>query len=145
MTSGEERINRTIRRNEGDDPPGFVDDFLPTAPVRLSFFTESSTGAGRQQVGSKYMGSYEVYELLGKELYAGSARTFGVLKHSREGTIDTIFVEAAGVDAEFTTPTAPLDSIGTPGTITLEIGSIANADFYSLKYNLHKIPRMQPR
>ncbi|NIQ01127.1 MAG: hypothetical protein GWM98_12535, partial [Nitrospinaceae bacterium] len=71
------------------------------------------------------MGSYEVYELLGKELYAGSARTFGVLKHSREGTIDTIFVEAAGVDAEFTTPTAPLDSIGTPGTITLEIGSIA--------------------
>lgn len=142
---GEERINRRIRRNEGDDPPGFVDDFLPTDPVTLSFFDESSTGAGRQTVGSKFMGSYEVYEVLGKELYAGSPDTFGILKHSRLGTIDTVFVEAAGVDSEFTPTTAPLDAMGTPGTITLDLGSTSTGNFYSLKYQLHKVPRMQPR
>lgn len=144
MSSGEERVNRRIRRNEGDDPPGFVDDFLPTDPVRLSFFSESAPGAGRQQVGSKFIGSYETYEILNKELYSGSARTFGVLKHSRIGTVDTTFVEASGVDAQFTDTLSPIDSIGTPGTVTLEIGSTANAEFYSLKYMLHKVPRMQP-
>jgi hypothetical protein len=101
------------------NPPEFVDDKIPTEPVRI-FKQGRPSSLGTWLIGSYYVGSNQVLQITFEDFNTNSANVYWRLYHSRDGTLDIPYLESAGQETRIGALTSPLESVG-PGTFRVDL------------------------
>lgn len=123
------RLN--VQRRYDPERPGLVDDILPTRSVKLQLANRKGifraprgtaigsyriTGSFREAATAGAPGTYSL-RITRVSVFAGTPNQEFYVRHSREGTVDVIFLPSAGQEVLLGDHLRPIYSFG-PGTVT---------------------------
>jgi hypothetical protein len=105
--------------DESKNPPEFVDEIIPTSPIRI-FKQGRPSSTGTWMLGGYYIGTNQVLQITFEDFNTNTPNVFFRLYHSRDGTLDLPYLEAAGQETRIGDLHSPLESIG-PGTFQVDV------------------------
>ena len=119
MTTTNVGYSRRQFLDESKNPPEFVDEKIPTSPIRI-FKQGRPSSTGTWFIGSHYIGTNQVLQITFESFNTNTPNVFFRLYHSRDGTLVLPYLEAAGQDTRIGDLHKPLESVG-PGTFQVDV------------------------
>ena len=121
--SNELQYQRRQYLDQSKNPPEFVDEVIPTEPVRI--FKQGRSGYTRSVgsfmlVGSYEVGTNQVMQIVFEDFNTNTPNVFFRLHHSRLGTLDLPYLESKGQETRIGDLNQPLESIP-PGTFRVDV------------------------